>query len=343
MANWAFDVASEAHGSDRELEFVDMVTSHCSPLNGGALTCNCPTAAQSWDIFRALRPFVCPSHDRVSLRERLRTATLLSYDRWVDNIKTILSPDWASNPRTVCNHPSNQYFSLMHTVAAAITELGPWFPPAIRTRGILEHEISIEQRDGWFSFARDVAHHSARPYRHQLVRGILLWYQPSRRWGWKDPRTAPGSIFYTPFIHLFIRFHVQYCWFTRAQLERQRLRLLRQWLRIIKGSGEDLDEYGSIENNILHDPDLCIGRSVSLVQPSSRDQDRDSDVYPYFLGHRQVWYIIGFKFGPHIQDWEIWWNEPTDEFAGEFWKLVEDPPCHVPGQWYEDEEEYDLF
>ncbi|RYP07837.1 hypothetical protein DL765_008990 [Monosporascus sp. GIB2] len=40
-----------------------------------------------------------------------------------------------------------------------------------------------------------------------------------------------------------------------------------------------------------------------------------------------------YKYGPEPEDWDVYWSEPTDEFAGDFWELVENPPLQVPGAW----------
>ena len=33
--------------------------------------------------------------------------------------------------------------------------------------------------------------------------------------------------------------------------------------------------------------------------------------------------IIGVRSGPKPRDWKILWNEPSDQFVGEFWRGVE--------------------
>ncbi|RYP89920.1 hypothetical protein DL770_003941 [Monosporascus sp. CRB-9-2] len=43
--------------------------------------------------------------------------------------------------------------------------------------------------------------------------------------------------------------------------------------------------------------------------------------------------LMGYKYGPEPEDWDVYWSEPTDEFAGDFWELVENPPLQVPGAW----------
>jgi hypothetical protein len=94
---------------------------------------------------------------------------------------------------------------------------------------------------------------------------------------------------------------------------------------MLKQIGVNLCEYGQRENQLLHDHHLQTMRyfvwHIKLYYSERRPNG--------------IWRLLGFKFGPDVEDWDIWWNEPTDEFAGDFWALVEDPPVHVPGEWIE--------
>lgn len=54
--------------------------------------------------------------------------------------------------------------------------------------------------------------------------------------------------------------------------------------------------------------------------------------------HQSKVRLINFRYLPDPVDRRLWWSDPTDEFAGEFWKLVEssllgDPELHMPGAW----------
>ncbi|PMD38028.1 hypothetical protein L207DRAFT_584947 [Hyaloscypha variabilis F] len=56
--------------------------------------------------------------------------------------------------------------------------------------------------------------------------------------------------------------------------------------------------------------------------------------------HRHgIWFfeLIGFTFGVRIEDWHFWLSEPTDEFAGDFWYMIE-----TWGFWESDDEESDF-
>ncbi|KAL5337994.1 hypothetical protein BJX70DRAFT_388873 [Aspergillus crustosus] len=43
--------------------------------------------------------------------------------------------------------------------------------------------------------------------------------------------------------------------------------------------------------------------------------------------------IIKMTYGPNVQDWRIWMNNPIDEFVGEFWEMVGREEEIMPGTW----------
>lgn len=91
---------------------------------------------------------------------------------------------------------------------------------------------------------------------------------------------------------------------------------LRLWLQVLMQAGVDLDTYGKRE----------------------REWFINNDRYHYFAPygkHRFFfgYYLANFKFGPKPEDWELYWAERTDVFAGDFWKLTEEPQLHIPGAW----------
>ncbi|KAI0881566.1 uncharacterized protein GGS22DRAFT_172473 [Annulohypoxylon maeteangense] len=95
---------------------------------------------------------------------------------------------------------------------------------------------------------------------------------------------------------------------------------LNLWLKALKLAGIDLNTYGHREHDMFIDNDhhFIVEQNPSNV-----------------LQSRLLFYLIGFKFGPEPEDWELYWAEPTDELAGDFWDLIENPPLHIPGSWVE--------
>jgi len=53
--------------------------------------------------------------------------------------------------------------------------------------------------------------------------------------------------------------------------------------------------------------------------------------------------MINFRYGTRPADWIFWLSEPTDQFAGDFWSLIEDQikleaeqfptALSMPGSW----------
>lgn len=94
---------------------------------------------------------------------------------------------------------------------------------------------------------------------------------------------------------------------------------LQCWVSTLRDLGIDLIGYGQRE---------------TLLWSHGEVLDRDVPLYydPYYFGHMC---ILGFTYGPCPEDWRLWENEPTDEFAGDFWQLVERKVEVMPGSWIE--------
>ncbi|KAE9380938.1 hypothetical protein N431DRAFT_325529 [Stipitochalara longipes BDJ] len=113
--------------------------------------------------------------------------------------------------------------------------------------------------------------------------------------------------------------------------------LLRDWLCDMKEAGVDLRHYGEIES------------AIYLSLECFCDAETD---FPQAGRH-----VISFSYGPDVDDWQFWVDEPTDVFAGTFWKMMEaqttdiweessnmtSSGLRIPGSWmeYEDEGEND--
>lgn len=105
---------------------------------------------------------------------------------------------------------------------------------------------------------------------------------------------------------------------------------IKAWLTVLKSSGVDLHKYGEREAEIFHLQGY--GRHHSLTRVSGGDDDEICwDNY-----QRLDLELIGFQYGRDVDDWALWWLEPTDVFAGDFWKMVEPGDQRVPGAWVED-------
>jgi hypothetical protein len=103
-------------------------------------------------------------------------------------------------------------------------------------------------------------------------------------------------------------------------------KVLQIWLEDLEACGVDLLEYGRTEKAIFdglpyEDKDFALA-SLTWVLIEVVDAS-------------YVWHLIDFTFGPLRSDWVIYGSEPTDQFAGDFWSMVDPPEMLMPGMWIE--------
>ncbi|CAG8960448.1 hypothetical protein HYFRA_00008167 [Hymenoscyphus fraxineus] len=96
--------------------------------------------------------------------------------------------------------------------------------------------------------------------------------------------------------------------------------LLRNyWLTPLKSFGVDLAKYGEEEKRT----------------PGSGNWKALFNRWTFRIGFVLIPSFMGYQFGPEPDDWVLYWNEPTDRFAGEFWKMIEQGKGDevMPGTW----------
>lgn len=100
----------------------------------------------------------------------------------------------------------------------------------------------------------------------------------------------------------------------------RKLAPIRILARALHAAGVDLLQFGREEASLL---------SKGLV---------DQDII--FLHSHDPWdmvtvRLIGFSYGPKPEDWHCWFSDYRDEYAGEFWDMVEnaEPELRLPGAW----------
>ncbi len=304
-------------------EFTDLAVSYCSNTDleqdEVLMSCRCPITP-SWYIFQLLKPILCPQHDQTPISTRLaRTHNAIGGSQ-VKNIKAILGPETVSNLHGVCNKVVGNR-TLLHMVAGQLAALAPNGQPA---RSL--HEPSLH--GDWIHFAEDIVRNTAVVNLHFIARNGSF---ATIHGDYFLKTVRPGSG-YTPLIHILLRSHNFHDRLTRSQRDFQITANFQRWLHILENCNIDLCEYGKMEESILRQDGLRMARSIYYHHAPFRGR------HPEELDHKHLWYILGFKFGPNVCDWVVWWNEPTDKFAGDFWKLIDDPPLHIPGAWYEDED-----
>jgi len=130
------------------------------------------------------------------------------------------------------------------------------------------------------------------------------------------PRYGLGHVQVTPLLFMFIYFY-RIHW---VGINRQHA--INSWVSTLSDSGVDLMEYGQRERLTWNTIDISME-----PPPSHRWSSND---YYYYFGRRR---LISFDYGPSPKDWILWENEPTDEFAGDFWLMLDRKEEIMPGTW----------
>ena len=126
-----------------------------------------------------------------------------------------------------------------------------------------------------------------------------------------------GYIQATPLLFMFLlRDHC-----TREELVQINLQYsMNLWISALSDSGVDLTKYGQRERLIWNSADILKCRHDDPRDPFS----------DYYFGQRR---LISFDYGPSPKNWKLWENEPTDEFAGDFWLMLDRKEEIMPGTW----------
>ena len=122
----------------------------------------------------------------------------------------------------------------------------------------------------------------------------------------------------TPMSHMLygLCYHTRYA---KARINPQHA--IMSWISILSDSGVELREYGLQERSTWKPVEI----STKYIHSGPLDLFSD-----YYFGNRR---LITFDYGPSPKDWRIWENEPTDEFAGEFWFMLDKKEEIMPGTW----------
>ncbi|KAJ6189715.1 hypothetical protein N7519_004623 [Penicillium mononematosum] len=90
---------------------------------------------------------------------------------------------------------------------------------------------------------------------------------------------------------------------------------LRKWLTDLKSAGVDLQKFGEIEDSMW---------KMELIR---------RDIGPWDGENSGCHRLIGFSYGPRIDDWSVWLSPKWDNFIGDFWSLIERPAETMAGGW----------
>lgn len=173
-------------------------------------------------------------------------------------------------------------------------------------------------------------HAPADPWRH-LARWVLKGVSPERLS--RKARLERYPISTTTLFALLL--HMEEClMFSGHQGQVAKLlmaQLLFTWLEDVERAGLDLVEYGRQEWEIFMGCDqLQLRRWFESVGWDDGEDDCEDVISP--SGFR----LQSFTYGPRPTDWALIWILDAEEYAGEFWDNIENPPLLVPGGWVED-------
>lgn len=104
---------------------------------------------------------------------------------------------------------------------------------------------------------------------------------------------------------------------------------LQSLMQLIASCGHDLLGFGRREAAIWVGEDaMCrIAKEALIFEPS--------DIFRIPYGRWCVWVI---HYGSEPLDWYFEWEIPQEDYAGEFWALVErGPPTPMPGAWVDED------
>ncbi|KAK1688432.1 hypothetical protein BDP55DRAFT_655910 [Colletotrichum godetiae] len=171
----------------------------------------------------------------------------------------------------------------------------------------------------------------ARNYRFYIVDNENYYWRGLARWIFKgtslerlsmQESSYAGEGQYTPlFIGIF-----DMPW-NYVNIGRCIHKLLRMWLEDMQTSSIDLDEYGRREMEVFKRDALLQERRLRIRST------RDDGYYESYPGMR----LTSFTYGPEPEDWKLVWSPEAEEYAGEFWDLIENPPLRIPGGWVDDD------
>ncbi|KAK0376692.1 hypothetical protein CLIM01_05960 [Colletotrichum limetticola] len=124
--------------------------------------------------------------------------------------------------------------------------------------------------------------------------------------------------YYTPLISTLYK-----SFWDHSGYKRQTSLFLRKWLEDVQISGHDLKEYGR--------------REMEYFKREAWLQEKRLITWFEGMGYEPSVRLVSFTYGPEPGDWNLVWSLEAEEYAGEFWDLIENPPLHIPGGWVDDD------
>lgn len=96
-----------------------------------------------------------------------------------------------------------------------------------------------------------------------------------------------------------------------------------RWIKALQNAGTDLNDYGKREMRLSRSGQW---QQLEVVVEKRKPTESEKRVR-----------LLGFTYGPELENWVLWWVIEYEHFAGEFWRMVETSPTALPGSWVYDD------
>lgn len=259
--------------------------------------------------------------------ERSRLLRAIAYsmgeDWWtLDQFFFLVSENSICNEAWLVGSRAPGNYSLLHSIAVGAIQ------------PLLNDDNAADQ-SRWAQILADCVRLDPLGLQHAEPRGpyeLRDW--ELRDWELRDWEIRPA---YTPLSALI----VQTCVKERDISLRQKTdfslnleRILQFWVNMLKSAGIDLLEYGRLEKRFhkTERADKFLG-FLSRSWPTLSENDYDDEAV--FTGARR-YLVAGFTYGRLPEHWKLWITCENYEYAGDFWRMIEDQATFIPGSWVSD-------
>ncbi|KAF5491482.1 hypothetical protein CGCS363_v011161 [Colletotrichum siamense] len=136
-------------------------------------------------------------------------------------------------------------------------------------------------------------------------------------------------------LYIFLR-RLLFSWNPPEVLDQLLRSAITHWATILHVSGIDLLDYGRRERNYYQKLGWCVsGKTVSR-----------EDSEGYMTGIPYTCSLLGITYGSLPSQWKLWWAPNINNYAADFWNLVEgsnfnSSGFNVPGGWMDDFDDED--
>jgi len=99
--------------------------------------------------------------------------------------------------------------------------------------------------------------------------------------------------------------------------------VLRIWIEALNVAGMDIQKYGA-EERLLYSTGK-VNKNIQISVCFYYKETHGSKIISF------EWRVISLECGASVEDWHIRDSEPTDKYAGQFWKMIDYPEWKLPG------------